>query len=71
MDFREREIKLMKYFSEAIEAEKASQSLYEKAIETCDDEEIKSILVEFMRDEIRHEKVIVEKYRILKEKYKE
>jgi rubrerythrin len=58
--------KLFLVFKKAVEAEQEAQSMYKEAMSVCDDTEGRKILEEFLADEIRHEKEIMNQYNKLR-----
>jgi rubrerythrin len=60
---------LFRLFREAIEAERGAQHLYAEARDKCDDRGLKKILEGFRKDEARHEKVLLEKYKKYRGKF--
>lgn len=63
--------RLFSLFKEAIQSEREAQSLYRQAAELCEDPTARRILEEFRRDEVRHEKALMERYALLRAQYKE
>jgi rubrerythrin len=61
--------KLFLVFKKAVEAEQEAQTMYKEAISVCDDTEGRKILEEFLADEIRHEKEIMNQYNKLRKNY--
>ncbi len=61
--------RLFSIFKEAIQREREAQSLYRQAAELCDDPAARRILEEFQRDELRHEKALMERYALLRTQY--
>lgn len=58
----ERQKKLFFLFKTAIEAEHSAQEMYSSLLATADDDELRSIITEFRREEARHEQVLLEEY---------
>jgi rubrerythrin len=50
--------KLFEIFQEAVEAERQAQERYLDAARSCDDPELKQVLLAFAEDEKRHEQEI-------------
>ena len=55
-------------FRKAVEAEKEAQSMYQEMLELSDDSAFRETILGFIRDEERHEKEIVDRYRVFREK---
>ena len=49
-------------FKEAIEDERAAQKKYLRAMELCDDENLRNAFKAFHDDEVRHERDLVARY---------
>jgi rubrerythrin len=60
---------LFRLFQEAIEAERGAQHLYAEARDKCDDRSLKRILEGFRKDEAKHEKVLLERYKKYRAKF--
>jgi rubrerythrin len=54
--------KLLLLFQQAIEAERAAQARYARAIELCDDDLLRGVLAQLRDDEARHERELVARY---------
>ncbi len=61
--------KLFLTFKQAVEAERAAQAMYLQAKELSDDNALKEILEGFYRDEVRHERVLMERYNKLRQEF--
>lgn len=61
--------KLFLTFKQAIEAERAAQATYLKAKELTDDHVLAGILEAFYQDEVRHERILMDRYKILRQKF--
>ena len=62
---------LFMIFKKAVNAERGAQEMYLEALKQTDDPILKKVLQGFYQDEIRHEKELMEQYKILREKYSE
>ena len=56
-------------FRDAVQREREAQTIYQHAAELCQDEELKKLLEGFQRDEVRHEKALIERYNRLRKLY--
>jgi len=56
-------------FKKAVDAERDAQKMYLEALEQADDPFLKKILNGFYKDEVRHEKELMEQYKRLRSKY--
>ena len=56
-------------FKDAVQRERDAQSMYKHAAELCEDETLKGLLEGFYKDEVRHEKALLERYMRLRKKY--
>ncbi|NOZ93591.1 MAG: hypothetical protein GXP47_02475 [Acidobacteria bacterium] len=56
-------------FKQAIEAERAAQATYLQAKELSDDAVLAGILEGFYRDEVRHERILMARYKLLREQF--
>jgi rubrerythrin len=56
-------------FKDAIQNERQAQTQYKKAADLSDDPVLKSILMDFCRDEMRHEQMLLKRYKLLREQY--
>ncbi len=65
----ERTRRLFLLFKAAVKREQLAQERYKEAAELCDDPELKKILEAFHQDEVRHERVLLERYEMLREQY--
>ena len=61
--------KLFLTFKQAVEGERAAQEMYSRAKDLTDDDALKDIFERFYLDEVRHEHVLRERYRKLRQKY--
>ncbi|GBE06383.1 MAG TPA: hypothetical protein ENG95_07025 [Nitrospirae bacterium] len=61
--------KLFLTFKEAVEAERAAQTMYLHAKELSDEDVLKEILEGFYQDEVRHERVLMERYNKLRQEF--
>lgn len=62
----EKQEKLLLLFKKAIKGEQDAQKLYAEMLESSDDPSIKSIIGEFILQEKRHEELLLNKYKILR-----
>ncbi len=62
-----RQEELFRLFKVAIESERSAQKLYQNAMALCDDEKLKAIIAGFYRQEVEHERALLESYK----KYRE
>lgn len=60
---------LFRLFREAIEAERGAQRLYAEARDTCEDRSLKRVLEGFRKDEAKHEKILLERYKKYRAKF--
>jgi rubrerythrin len=58
----DRKEKLFNIFKQAVEDERRAQEMYGEAIALCEDPEMIRILEKLRRDEVSHEKSLVEQY---------
>ncbi len=58
----DKERELFATFKIAIEAERSAQAMYQKAVDLCEEPALKSILIGFYDDEVRHEKEVSARY---------
>jgi rubrerythrin len=65
----ERQRRLFSLFKLAIESEQSAQKLYQDAMALCDDKELKDIIEGFYGEEVKHERVLLEKYRQYRERF--
>ena len=56
-------------FKDAVRREQEAQTTYQQAAELCQDEELKSFLEGFYKDEVRHEQALIQRYNRLRETY--
>jgi rubrerythrin len=56
-------------FKDAVQRERDAQIIYKHAAELCQDKELKGLLMGFYRDEVRHEKALVQQYNRLCKRY--
>ncbi len=56
-------------FRDAVQREREAQITYKRAAELCEDKELKGLLMGFYRDEVRHEKALVQQYNRLCKRY--
>jgi len=56
-------------FKDAVERERDAQSLYKHATELCEDPALKELLEGFRKDEVRHEKALLQRYSRLRKRY--
>lgn len=56
-------------FKKAVDAERGAQEMYLEALEQTEDPFLKKILNGFYKDEVRHEKELMEQYKRLRDKY--
>ncbi|MFV2073555.1 MAG: hypothetical protein ACC742_12990 [Thermoanaerobaculales bacterium] len=56
-------------FKQAIEAERAAQATYLRAKELSDDNVLREVFEGFYQDEVRHERVLTERYNNLRQEY--
>ncbi|NOZ78723.1 MAG: hypothetical protein GXP48_06000 [Acidobacteria bacterium] len=61
--------KLFLTFKHAIEAERAAQATYLQAKKLTDDPALAGILEGFYQDEVRHERILMDRYKILRRKF--
>ena len=61
--------KLFLIFKQAVEDERNAQVMYKKAAELCEDEMCREVFEGFYNDEVRHEKILMQRYNMLREKY--
>ena len=61
--------KLFLIFKQAVEDERNAQVMYKKAVELCEDEMCREVFEGFYSDEVRHEKILMQRYNMLREKY--
>lgn len=67
----EMEKKLFNLFKKAAESERRAQKMYKDIIETLEDKDLKEIFQGFYEDEIRHEKIVMQRYNELRKKLEE
>jgi rubrerythrin len=53
---------LFEIFKQAIEDERAAQAMYKRALLICEDPFVREILQQIYDDELRHERVLIERY---------
>ena len=58
----ERQKKLFLLFKTAIDAERSAQEMYSSLAATADDDELKTVIEQFGREESRHEQFLVDEY---------
>ena len=58
-------------FKKAVDAEREAQKMYLDALDQTDDPFLKKILKGFYKDEVRHEKELMEQYKRLRARYSE
>ena len=58
----ERQERLFLLFKSAIDSERKAQDMYKMAMELTDDEDFKEILEGFYKDELRHERKLMDQY---------
>jgi len=56
-------------FKDAVQRERDAQSLYKQAAALCEDEALKELLEGFRKDEVRHEKELLQRYNRLRKRY--
>lgn len=56
-------------FRDAVQRERDAQIVYKHAAELCEDKEIKGLLMGFYRDEVRHERELLQQYNSLCKRY--
>jgi len=56
-------------FRDAVHREQEAQTIYKRAAELCEDQELKRVLLGFYNDEVRHEAALVKQYNRLRERY--
>jgi len=61
--------KMVLVFREAVLMEREAQIIYKHAVEVCQDEGLKDLLKGFYRDEVRHEKTLIQRYDCLRKRY--
>jgi len=61
--------RLFLIFKDAVQREQEAQATYQQAAELCQDEELKRLLEGFYRDEVRHEKALIQRYNRLRDTY--
>ncbi len=61
--------KLFLIFKQAVEAERAAQATYLQAKNLSDDNVLKEIFEGFYQDEMRHEHVLIERYKKLRQDF--
>lgn len=60
---------LYQLFKSSIQRERSSQAIYQRAAELCEDLELKAVLLELHEDELRHERILLEKYAQLRDQF--
>ncbi|MBZ5513761.1 MAG: ferritin-like domain-containing protein [Acidobacteriia bacterium] len=65
----EKTMRMFLIFKEALEAEREAQKTYQQAAALCEDAALKKVLEGFYRDEVRHEKALLQRYNRLRKKY--
>ena len=61
--------RLFLMFKDAVQRERDAQSLYKQAAALCEDEALKELLEGFRKDEVRHEKELLQRYNRLRKRY--
>jgi rubrerythrin len=61
--------RLFLMFKDAMQRERDAQSLYKQAAALCEDEALKELLEGFRKDEVRHEKELLQRYNRLRKRY--
>ena len=56
-------------FKDAVERERGAQSLYKRAAELCEDETLRGLFEGFYKDELRHEKMLLARYKRLRKEH--
>ena len=56
-------------FKDAVERERDAQNLYKQAAALCEDPALKELLEGFRKDEVRHEKALLQRYKRLRKRY--
>lgn len=65
---------LYSIFKQAIQDERAAQAAYKRALSICEDDFTRQVFQQLYDDELRHERILVERYNSLRpivEKFKE
>ena len=57
---------LFKLFKQAIEDERAAQAMYKRALSMCEDAFTRQVLQQFYDDELKHERMLLERYNALR-----
>ena len=65
----ERVRELFLLFKRAVEDERRAQKVYEDAMRLCEDAELLKVLEEFYRQEVIHEKTLIQHYNRLRTEY--
>jgi rubrerythrin len=62
--------KLFLLFKKAVEEERKAQKMYAEALLLCEDKETARIVAGFHRQEVQHEKGIIQQYNKLRKRYR-
>jgi len=56
-------------FKDALQDEQEAQAKYKKAAQLSDDKELKEVFESLYRDELRHENVLLRRYKVFRKKF--